>query len=618
MSNVIPAAQPDDSAGETPGAPTGNVQSIGGNAQVGVAIVGAVYGGVHITGSLVANRRAWLVRLAAFYGVESPTTTMEQATTLDALDAPYVQALVTHHRFSPPEAVDFIGDARVKLLEWVIRQPQIDLPPPDQLSDEQARLALATILMPLVDLHGFDTMAGYSDRALITLTSPRLQTLVAQQQKAHREAANDTTRRRVARDLAAALGHPQYRDGIRNLLAYLLDEQRWRLGLAELRLCADAQWPNIAPIAYRRGRPPGPQHHDGSRFVWLLLGASLGVVATGGLVTGALVADLLLRGDEALLHQVWQQLTAPATAGAAPREPAPSPPAGRAALGSLSVPVSAGEWQAELQRCNRDFGQPAGYFCYVRPATYPIGGWDKGGASARIPLKEFWVAKFPITNAQFAPFVRVGYGRAARRWWTPNGWEWKETPKQTLHPWRWGEENFSAPDQPVISVSWYEATAFCTWLGEQLRLPPGYALRLPTEAEWEAAVAFDARWHRHAYPWGDAPLTHERAVYDQPWEDGPPRVGSRPAGAAACGALDMGGTVWECAVSDYMRYPAGSNEGVKDFTTGRHTVPWRGGGYGSSSTYVHCRARIRLRPDSYFGYDDGLRVVVAPRLAHLF
>lgn len=154
-------------------------------------------------------------------------------------------------------------------------------------------------------------------------------------------------------------------------------------------------------------------------------------------------------------------------------------------LGDPRFPVEMVQWQSELSQRNRTFGAPEGYFCFVPGGTYRIGGWDAGDKAAEIALQPFWIARFPITVAQFAPFVAAGYEPDAARWWTPHGWQWKMNINRT-QPWGWDNLRYNRPNQPVIGVSWHEATAFCAWLSEQVGagLPPGYVLRLPTEAEW--------------------------------------------------------------------------------------------------------------------------------------
>jgi formylglycine-generating enzyme required for sulfatase activity len=96
---------------------------------------------------------------------------------------------------------------------------------------------------------------------------------------------------------------------------------------------------------------------------------------------------------------------------------------------------------------------------------------------------------------------------------------------------------------PAVNVSWYEAVVFCRWLNQAYR-----GVRLPNEYEWERAASWDERTHtKYRFPWGND--------WDQlrlnSWHAGPNRstpVGSYPAGAAPCGALDMAGNVWEwCA-----------------------------------------------------------------------
>ncbi len=284
-------------------------------------------------------------------------------------------------------------------------------------------------------------------------------------------------------------------------------------------------------------------------------------------------------------------------------------------LGDPRVPVTVDAWRTELARRNEDFGRPPGYWCYVRPATYRIGGWEKREKTANIILPAIWIARYPITVAQFAPFVEQGYGTDAKRWWTPEGWKWKQERPRT-QPAVWNEAPYDGPNQPVIGVAWYEATAFCAWLTEQLAdtLPAGHVVCLPTEAEWEAAAAYGWSGQRRAYPWGKEEPTPERAIYDASTLGQPAPIGCCPAGAAACGALDMAGNVWEMMASSYGSYPARSGEVAKDFTTDAYDVPWRGGSWAQRSTSVRCGARSWSHPVVDDG--NGFRVVVAPHLAH--
>jgi formylglycine-generating enzyme required for sulfatase activity len=277
------------------------------------------------------------------------------------------------------------------------------------------------------------------------------------------------------------------------------------------------------------------------------------------------------------------------------------------------IPLTQAEWQREWQRRNERFGVPDGYFCYVPAGRYRIGGWGKDEPTAEHDVAAFWIARLPVTVAQYAPFVAEGYrGKDAERWWTTAGWQWKQAQKRTK-PWRWGEPSYSHANQAVIGVTWYEATAYCAWLSTQVAAQ-GYAFRLPTEAEWEVAAAYDGSTTHRTYPWGEGALTPERAVYDAWKLDAPAPVGLCPAGAAACGALDLVGNVWEWCASSSKGYPATSNTLIKDFT--EYDVPLRGYAYYGKSTDVRCGARYGDHPGFRYYY-YGFRVVVSPPLAHM-
>jgi formylglycine-generating enzyme required for sulfatase activity len=149
-------------------------------------------------------------------------------------------------------------------------------------------------------------------------------------------------------------------------------------------------------------------------------------------------------------------------------------------------------------------------------------------------------------------------------------------------------------------------------LNEELRavLPDGYAVRLPTEAEWETAASWDQSGNRREYPWGDTDADLDRAVYDEAGLNTPAPVGCCPAGQAACGSLEMAGNMWEWASSAHGAYPQAAANPVPDFREGDWDVPLRGASIVNSSTSVRCGARNVDRPGNS---DDGngFRIVVA-------
>ena len=95
-----------------------------------------------------------------------------------------------------------------------------------------------------------------------------------------------------------------------------------------------------------------------------------------------------------------------------------------------------------------------------------------------VTLPDFRIAKYPVTNAQYARF-RGGEETEPPRHWTAG-----KPPKEQLN-------------HPVVNVSWHDAVAYCAWLSEVR----GEEIRLPSEAEWEKAAKGDEDNRR--YPWGD-------------------------------------------------------------------------------------------------------------------
>lgn len=94
------------------------------------------------------------------------------------------------------------------------------------------------------------------------------------------------------------------------------------------------------------------------------------------------------------------------------------------------------------------------------------------------------------------------------------------------------------PNKPVRYVAWADASAYCAWRGA----------RLPREAEFERAIRGD---DGRAFPWGNDPPNHERAVFAT---RGPEDVGSRPSGRGPFGHEDLAGNVWEWMEDEYDPY----------------------------------------------------------------
>jgi hypothetical protein len=71
----------------------------------------------------------------------------------------------------------------------------------------------------------------------------------------------------------------------------------------------------------------------------------------------------------------------------------------------------------------------------------------------------------------------------------------------------WEKPGFAQSEEhPVCGVSWDDAKAFCKWLTDKERregaFGPAFEYRLPTDAEWIAALAIKSPGKAPRYPWG--------------------------------------------------------------------------------------------------------------------
>ena len=185
-------------------------------------------------------------------------------------------------------------------------------------------------------------------------------------------------------------------------------------------------------------------------------------------------------------------------------------------------------------------------------------------------LDEYYMAKHPVTNAQYARFIKAtGHER----------------------PRYWHSKRYNKPNQPVVTVTWDDAKAYCEWAG----------LRLPTEAEWEkAARGTDGP----EWPWGNEKPDEKRCNFGDNVGT-TSEIGSFPDGASPYGCMDMAGNVWEWCEDWYDEYRAEDLRNPTGPTKGNSKV-LRGGAYYFDPDSARCASRGRGGPDVGTG-DFGFR-----------
>ncbi len=227
---------------------------------------------------------------------------------------------------------------------------------------------------------------------------------------------------------------------------------------------------------------------------------------------------------------------------------------------------------------------------WIPGATFLMGSdghYPEEGPVRKVTVDGFWIDTGPVTNREFARFVRkTRYATAAERapdqadypgarpellvpfssvfvapgqpvsladpyrWWRPvPGADW-------CHPLGPGSSVRSRPDHPVVHVAWADALAYASWAGKQI----------PTEAEWELAArggldGAEFAWGDEFSPGGSlmANTWHGEFPWRNTREDGYERtspVGAFPANGY--GLYDMIGNVWEWTSDWYAGHPAGA------------------------------------------------------------
>ncbi len=285
-------------------------------------------------------------------------------------------------------------------------------------------------------------------------------------------------------------------------------------------------------------------------------------------------------------------------------------------------------------------------FCLVAPSPFWIG--EKGGEQLVECLNyNYWLSRFPVTQAQFNEFVASGGYKSAKYWIeAKKAGVWKSGKIKGVFEdeWRDCQRVYSAPfcleNHPVVGITWYEAFAFARWLNEKWKseklLSGRLNVNLPSEAEWEKAARGGVdimekmetyninevadRSHvilkpnnnaKRIYPWGDQPDTN-RANYSKTGIGAASAVGCFPLGASPYGCEEMAGNVWEWTRSIYKGYPYDPNDGREKPPESQDAEPVvRGGSFLLDTGCLRCACRSR-RVAAGLNHDVGFRVALSP------
>ena len=177
----------------------------------------------------------------------------------------------------------------------------------------------------------------------------------------------------------------------------------------------------------------------------------------------------------------------------------------------------------------------------------------------RVYVRDFWIERHKVTNAEFAQFLNATGLR-------PPGSERRydeDDADARIHRTeaRWiADPGFEG--HPVVEVSWFGARDYCAWRGR----------RLPTEAEWEKAARGD---DRRLFPWGVAAPAPHLAVFGRAYNATEPTA-SRPDGASPYGVQDLLGNLREWTISVLRPYPYGIDGDREPYTGAAGRVVVRG------------------------------------------
>lgn len=210
----------------------------------------------------------------------------------------------------------------------------------------------------------------------------------------------------------------------------------------------------------------------------------------------------------------------------------------------------------------------------IKGGTFTMGRNDGKDKDAEKPehsvtVKDFWMDKTEITNAEYYEFV-------------------SETNHVVPKHWVNGKPLAGNEKTPVRYVSYTDAKTFAEWRSKR----DEKQYRLPTEEEWEYAARNGGK--NNLYPWGDE-WTDGIAVMNRD-DSEPLDVGSRTGGKNDWGVFDLIGNVWEWTDTKANVYPGSKGEIIE---SKKNDIMIRGGSAKEKpSDNITSTFRINVPPDT--------------------
>ena len=160
---------------------------------------------------------------------------------------------------------------------------------------------------------------------------------------------------------------------------------------------------------------------------------------------------------------------------------------------------------------------------------------DRDLCERELELAEYKISKYPITISQYSSFLKEeylnsdwwNYSESSKEWFDNNG---KNRQIELIDKYKLYHGNY-----PANYINWYEAKAFCKWLGKKTKL----IIDLPTIQQWEKAIKSSGNF---IFPWGNK---YEKDLCNTIESDINDTCPVGCFGEVENASLDMCGNVWE-------------------------------------------------------------------------